>query len=74
MDDESLITLEYHQDNGSPVLATVEAGYHAPGKFREVIIAGTDCSAVCDYNVAQYKIKIVLRGALQDSCPIRGAF
>jgi UDP-N-acetylglucosamine 3-dehydrogenase len=57
MDDESLISLEYDQDSSSPILAMVEAGYHAPGKFREVIIAGTDCSAVCDYNVAQYKIK-----------------
>ena len=57
MDDESLITLEYDNADGPSVLATVEAGYHAPGKVREVIIAGTDASAVCDYNVAQYKIK-----------------
>jgi predicted dehydrogenase len=57
MDDESLIVLEYDQGDSSPILATVEAGYHTPGKFREVTIAGTDSSAVCDYNVAQYKIK-----------------
>jgi predicted dehydrogenase len=57
MDDESLITLEYDNADGRSVLATVEAGYHAPGKVREVTIAGTDASAVCDYNVAQYKIK-----------------
>lgn len=57
MDDESLIVLEYALENGAPIMATVEAGYHAPGKFREVTIAGTDSSAVCDYNVAQYKIK-----------------
>jgi UDP-N-acetylglucosamine 3-dehydrogenase len=57
MDDESLIVLEYAQGNSSPILATVEAGYHAPGKFREVTVVGTDSSAVCDYNVAQYKIK-----------------
>src|SRR5438874_8753886 len=57
MDDESLITLEYDNADGPSVLATVEAGYHAPGKVREVMIAGTDASAVCDYNVAQYKIK-----------------
>src|SRR5947208_7691028 len=31
MDDESLIVLEYDQDKGSPVLATWEAGDHAPG-------------------------------------------
>jgi len=57
MDDESLIVLEYDQANDSRALATIEAGYHAPGKFREVTIVGTDSSAVCDYNVAQYKIK-----------------
>jgi predicted dehydrogenase len=57
MDDESLIVLEYDQLNSSAILTTVEAGYHAPGKFREVTVVGTDSSAVCDYNVAQYKIK-----------------
>jgi UDP-N-acetylglucosamine 3-dehydrogenase len=57
MDDESLIALKYAQGNSSPILATVDAGYHAPGKFREVTIVGTDSSAECDYNVAQYKIK-----------------
>jgi predicted dehydrogenase len=57
MDDESLIVLEYDQGKNPPILATVEAGYHLPGKFREVTIVGTDSSAVCDYNVAQYKIK-----------------
>jgi predicted dehydrogenase len=57
MDDESRIVLEYRDSIGAPVLATVEAGYHAPGKTREVTIAGTTSSAVCDYNVAQYKIK-----------------
>lgn len=71
MDDESLISLEYDQDNSSPILATVEAGYHAPGKFREVIIAGTDCSAVCDYNVAQYKIKTFENRHLTDSNTIK---
>lgn len=57
MDDESLIVMEYEGRGGEPILATVEAGYHTPGKFREVTIVGTDSSAVCDYNVAQYKIK-----------------
>src|SRR2546430_15072611 len=57
MDDESLIVLEYYQSNGSPILATIEAGYHTPGKFREVTIMGTRSSAVCGYNVAQYKIR-----------------
>lgn len=57
MDDESHIAMEYDRGDGAPILATVEAGYHEPGKFREVTIVGTDSSAVCDYNVAQYKIK-----------------
>jgi len=56
MDDESLVTLEYEHD-GQPVLAFVETGYHTPGKVREVIVTGEKLSAVCDYNVAQYKIK-----------------
>jgi predicted dehydrogenase len=57
MDDESLIVLEYEQPNNSSIIATIEAGYHLPGKDREVAVVGTDSSAVCDYNVAQYKIK-----------------
>ncbi len=58
MDDESLIALEYDRGDGFSILATVEAGYHAPGKVREIVIAGKDSSAMCDYNVAQYKIKM----------------
>jgi UDP-N-acetylglucosamine 3-dehydrogenase len=57
MDDESLVVLEYEHGDGPPILATIEAGYHAPGKIREVTIVGDDSSAVCDYNVAQYKVK-----------------
>jgi predicted dehydrogenase len=58
MDDESLIVLEYDQAGGGPpILATVEAGYHLPGKTREITIVGKDSSAVCDFNVAQYKLK-----------------
>jgi len=57
MDDESLIVLEYSGDGSAPILATIEAGYHLPGKMRELTIVGKDSSAVCDYNVAQYKIK-----------------
>jgi UDP-N-acetylglucosamine 3-dehydrogenase len=57
IDDESLLVLQYGKDTNDPMFATIEAGYHAPGKFRELIVVGTDSSAVCDYNVAQYKIK-----------------
>ena len=58
MDDESLVVLEYDQGDGSAIRATVEAGYHTPGKVREVMIIGDKASAVCDYNVAQYKVKV----------------
>src|ERR1700736_2301844 len=57
MDDESLIVLEYDRNGGAPILATVEAGYHLPGKVRELTIVGKDGSPICDSNVAQYKIK-----------------
>jgi len=57
LDDESLIILEYDRGDGDPILATIEAGYHLPGKVRELTIVGKNSSAVCDYNVAQYKIK-----------------
>jgi UDP-2-acetamido-3-amino-2,3-dideoxy-glucuronate N-acetyltransferase len=57
MEDESFVVLEYDQGDGHRIFATIEAGYHAPGKFRELAVVGTDSSAVCDYNVAQYKIK-----------------
>jgi UDP-N-acetylglucosamine 3-dehydrogenase len=57
MDDESLIVLEYDLGGRAPVLATIESGYHVPGKMRQLTIAGNELSAVCDYNVAQYKIK-----------------
>jgi predicted dehydrogenase len=57
IDDESLLVLQYRKGTNNPMFATIEAGYHAPGKFRELTVVGTDSSAVCDYNVAQYKIK-----------------
>jgi UDP-N-acetylglucosamine 3-dehydrogenase len=46
-------------------------GYHAPGKFREVTVVGTDSSAVCDYNVAQYKIKTFENRHIADSDTIK---
>jgi UDP-2-acetamido-3-amino-2,3-dideoxy-glucuronate N-acetyltransferase len=56
MDDMSFVSLEYETPHGK-VWATVENEYFIPGKFREVIVCGDKMSAVCDYNVAQYKIK-----------------
>jgi predicted dehydrogenase len=56
MDDASLLSLEYENAEGV-TWATVETNYFLPGKFREVTVIGSELSAVCDYNVSQYKIK-----------------
>jgi UDP-N-acetylglucosamine 3-dehydrogenase len=56
MDDQSLIMLEYDLPGGR-VMGQIETGYHVPGKFRDVTVTGDKLSAICDYNVAQYKIK-----------------
>lgn len=56
MDDVSFVSLEYETPRGK-TWATVENDYFIPGKFREVVVCGDKLSAVCDYNVAQYKIK-----------------
>lgn len=62
MDDQSMIMLEYEiaatpGNPGGRVMAQIETGYHVPGKFREVTVTGDKLSAVCDFNIAQYKIK-----------------
>ena len=57
-DDQSHLWLDYAQPGGAPVLASVESGYHLPGKHREVVVVGDRMTAVCDFNVAQYKIRI----------------
>jgi len=56
LDDVSFVSLEYETPHGK-TWGTVENDYFIPGKFREVVICGDKQSAVCDYNVAQYKIK-----------------
>jgi len=71
MDDESLVVLEYDQADGSAIRATVEAGYHTPGKVREVMIIGDQSSAICDYNVAQYKVKILENRHISDGSSIK---
>ncbi|HKD65328.1 MAG TPA: Gfo/Idh/MocA family oxidoreductase [Candidatus Binataceae bacterium] len=63
MEDEALIVMDYPparaaaSGSASNVTARVEAGYHLPGKYREVVVAGDRMSAICDYNVAQYKVR-----------------
>jgi predicted dehydrogenase len=56
VDDMSLVSLEYETPRGK-TWATAENDYFIPGKFREVIVCGDKLSAVCDYNLAQNKIK-----------------
>lgn len=56
MEDASLISLDYSQGNAA-TWATIETNYFLPGKYREVTVIGSELSAVCDYNAAQYKIK-----------------
>ena len=56
MDDASLISLEYETPRGT-TWGLIETNYFLPGKFREVTVVGTELTAVCDYNVSQYKIK-----------------
>jgi predicted dehydrogenase len=56
MEDASLLSLEYQTKTGT-TWGTIETNYFLPGKFREVTVIGSELSAVCDFNVAQYKIK-----------------
>ena len=65
MEDASLVSLEYETGHGI-TWATVETNYFLPGKFREVTVIGSELSAVCDYNVAQYKIKTFANKHVQD--------
>lgn len=56
LEDAALLSLEYAGDQGV-TWGTIETNYFLPGKLRDVTIVGSELSAVCDYNVAQYKIK-----------------
>lgn len=56
MDDASLLSLEYDTPRGT-VWGLVETNYFLPGKYRELAVTGSAMSALCDFNVAQYKIR-----------------
>ncbi len=71
MDDVSLVSLEYETAKGK-TWATVENDYFIPGKFREVIVVGEKLSAVCDYNIAQYKIKTYENKHVRDGNDFKG--
>ena len=55
-EDAVLISLEY-EIGGLGAWGLVEANYFLPGKSRELVVTGSQMSAVCDFNAAQYKIK-----------------
>jgi UDP-2-acetamido-3-amino-2,3-dideoxy-glucuronate N-acetyltransferase len=65
LEDVSLLSLEYETPRGR-TWAMVENDYFIPGKFREVIVCGEQLSAICDYNVAQYKIKTYANRQVQE--------
>jgi UDP-2-acetamido-3-amino-2,3-dideoxy-glucuronate N-acetyltransferase len=71
MDDVSFVSLEYDTPHGK-TWATVENDYFIPGKFREVVVCGDKQSAVCDYNVAQYKIKVYENKHVADGKDFKG--
>jgi len=56
MDDASFLSLEYDTPAGT-AWGTIETNYFLPWKIREVVVIGRKLSAVCDYNVSQYKIR-----------------
>ena len=71
MDDVSLLSMEYETPHGK-AWATVENDYFIPGKFREVIVTGDKLSAVCDFNVAQYKIKTYENAHVREKNDFKG--
>lgn len=56
MEDASMLSLEYETPHGI-AWGIVETNYFLPGKYRELAITGSDLSALCDFNVSQYKIR-----------------
>jgi predicted dehydrogenase len=70
MEDASLLSLEYASPEGV-TWGTVETNYFLPGKYREVTVIGSALSAVCDYNVAQYKIKTFANRHVRDGAEVK---
>ena len=71
LDDVSFLSMEYDTPPGR-TWATVENDYYIPGKFREVTVVGEKLSAVCDYNVAQYKIKTYENRHVREGADFKG--
>ena len=56
MEDASMLSLEYETTRGT-AWGIVETNYFLPGKYRELAVTGETLSALCDFNVSQYKIR-----------------
>jgi predicted dehydrogenase len=56
MEDAALLSLEYETPKGN-TWGIIETNYFLPGKYRELAVTGSDLSALCDFNVSQYKIR-----------------
>jgi UDP-2-acetamido-3-amino-2,3-dideoxy-glucuronate N-acetyltransferase len=69
-DDASLLSLEY-ETAGGPVWGVVETNYFLPGKYRELTVTGSELSAFCDFNVAQYKIKTFANRHLREGGQVK---
>ena len=70
MEDASLISLEYRTGQGT-TWGIIETNYFLPGKLREVTVIGSQMSAVCDYNVAQYKIKTFANRHIKEGSEVK---
>jgi predicted dehydrogenase len=51
-----MLSLEYETPRGT-AWGIVETNYFLPGKYRELAVTGSEMSALCDFNVSQYKIR-----------------
>jgi UDP-N-acetylglucosamine 3-dehydrogenase len=56
MEDASVLSLDYETAQGT-AWGLIETNYFLPGKFRELAVTGSEMSALCDFNVSQYKIR-----------------
>jgi UDP-N-acetylglucosamine 3-dehydrogenase len=65
MDDAALLSLEYETDEGT-TWATIETNYFLPGKFREVMVMGSEMSAICDLNAVGDKVRTFANQHVKD--------
>lgn len=70
IEDVSMVSLEYESRHGK-IWAIIENDYFIPGKFRKVTVVGDHLSAICDYNLAQYKIRTYENYHVRDGADIK---